>query len=98
MKLTVAERLKLLVTRKRAYQHCFMENGMLTSYGKDVLADLKRFCRADGASTFRQNDPNGREQALLEGRREVFERIKMYLNVKDDELDKLKEVIGSVED
>jgi hypothetical protein len=93
--LTWQQRVRLMFIRRKAYKECFMENGMLTGFGKDVLADLKRFCRGDGTSTFIKNDLNGRQQALLEGRREVYERIKMYLNADEEELEKLKEVIGS---
>lgn len=64
--------------RKRAYQQVFIQN----IASESVIADLARFCRAS-KSTF---DPDPRVHALLEGRREVFQRIADHLNCTEDEL------------
>lgn len=56
---------------------------------KIVLADLKRFCRADQPCF----DPDPRVHALLEGRREVWLRIASALALTDDEIAELTEVM-----
>lgn len=56
-----------------------------TEPGKEVLADLARFCRAS-ESTFHP-DPHVRCQ--LDGRREVWLRIQQHLNLTDEDLYKL---------
>lgn len=68
----------VLRNRKRAYQQVFIQN----IASESVLADLARFCRA-GKSTF---DPDPRVHALIEGRREVWQRIADHLNCTEDEL------------
>jgi len=50
--------------------------------GKEVLADLAKFCRAN-ETTFHP-DPHVRCQ--LDGRREVWLRIANHLNLSDEEL------------
>ena len=50
--------------------------------GRDVLADLARFCRAH-ESTF---DPDARLSAVKQGRHEVWLRIQQHLRLSDDEL------------
>ena len=50
--------------------------------GQEVLADLARFCRAD-QTTFH---PDPRVHALMEGRREVWLRIKEYLDLSPEDL------------
>ena len=50
--------------------------------GEAVLADLSRFCRAT-ESTFH---PDARIHAVLEGRREVWLRIRAYLDLDDETL------------
>lgn len=64
--------------RKRAYQQTFIQN----MASEIVMEDLARFCRA-GKSTF---DPDPRVHALLEGRREVWQRIAQHLNLTEEEL------------
>jgi len=63
--------------RRTAYVNTF-ENPM----GREVLADLARFCRAN-ATTFH---PDARMHAVAEGRREVWLRIAQHLNLSDDQL------------
>lgn len=50
--------------------------------GRDVLADLARFCRAH-ESTFH---PDARLSAVQQGRHEVWLRIQQHLNLTDEEL------------
>lgn len=69
--------LDFLLQRKRAYQLAFGSPA-----GKEVLADLARFCRAR-ETTF-HSDP--RIHAALEGRREVFLRIANHLHMTPEQL------------
>ena len=66
-----------IFARQRAYYLTFGEG----EHVKIVLDDLRKFCR-DGESTFHE-DP--RKHALLEGRREVFLRIKDHLEMKSQD-------------
>lgn len=52
-----------------------------------VLADLRRFCRAE-ASCF---DADPQSHALLEGRREVWLRIRAMTNLTDAMIEQLTE-------
>lgn len=69
--------LNFLKHRKRNYQRVF--NGQDAEY---VMQDLARFCRAE-KSCFHTD---ARTQALLEGRREVWLRIKHHLDLTEEEL------------
>lgn len=82
----VLDRLAKLMRGKRDYTQ-FEES----SWGRRVLADLHKFCAAD-KSTFVGNDPNGRESARMEGRREVWLRIQSFLSLTESQLEKLREV------
>lgn len=53
-----------------------------TPHGEKVMADLAKFCRAN-ESTFH---PDPRVHAALEGRREVFLRIRAHMDLADREL------------
>lgn len=72
---------RTLRDRQAAYQRAFAGRGTAGDVAI-VMADLARFCRA-GASTFHA-DP--RTHALLEGRREVWLRIRDQLDLRLDEL------------
>jgi hypothetical protein len=79
-----SEAKQYLKDRQRAYQKLF------GGKAKDVLAvlkDLKRFCRGD-VSCYH---PDAREHAMLEGRREVWLRIREHLDLTFDELLELKQ-------
>lgn len=75
------EQRQYLYNLQTAYQKIFN-----SKHGKQVLADLKRFCR-DRESTF---NPDPRVAAMLDGRREVILRVKDYLELNRDELWELK--------
>ncbi len=82
-KMSVVEKAKdVLVARQQAYQQTF---GGGSLFIKKVMEDLARFCRAN-ESTFHA-DP--RIHAVLEGRREVYLRIKQHLEMDPSELEKL---------
>lgn len=74
--------LNLIVARQQAYQQTF---GGGSPFIKLALGDLARFCRAN-ESTFH---PDQRVHAVLEGRREVYLRIKQHLEMTAEELQKL---------
>lgn len=64
--------------RKQAYQDVFQSDSPAV---KIVLADLSRFCR--GETTAFHTDP--RVHAALEGRREVYWRIKEHIDLPVEE-------------
>ena len=66
-----------LLSRRKSYQRVFD-----SEEGRNVLADLAKFCRAH-ESTFH---PDERTSCLLDGRHEVWLRIKHHLNLTDEEL------------
>ena len=72
--------LGFLNRKKSAYRTLFRDGNSPMS--RIVLKDLADFCRI-GSSTFRKDS---REHALLEGRREVFQRILDYQNISAEEL------------
>ena len=67
----------LLRDRQVSYQHA-----LGGAPGQAVLEDLAWFCRAD-QTTFH---PDPRVHALMEGRREVWLRIKEYLDLSPEDL------------
>ncbi len=71
--------LKMLTTRRRAYQLCF---GKSSPAGQVVLEDLVRFCRACESCW----GTDARHHARLEGRREVILRIGQMMNLTPDQL------------
>jgi hypothetical protein len=71
------ETLDYLRERKAAYQLTFAG-----PHSERVMADLKRFCRAE--ATCFNADP--RIHAVLEGRREVFLRIQEHMNLGLEDL------------
>lgn len=72
---------RTLRDRQAAYQRAFAGRGTAGDVAL-VMADLARFCRA-GHSTFHAD---ARTHALLEGRREVWLRIRDQLDLRLDEL------------
>lgn len=69
---------KKLLARRAAYAKTFNSPS-----GQDVLADLRRFCRAT-TPTADVNNPN--VTYLLEGRREVWLRIQSLLQLTEDDI------------
>lgn len=74
----ITERKGFVARRMQAYADVFADKEST----KLILADLKKFCRAED-STFSMN---ARESALLEGRREVYLRIQDHLKLGHEEL------------
>jgi hypothetical protein len=72
----------LLLRRRDAYRRTFLDaDGRPNRNAERVLADLRRFCRAT-APSFTPGDPY--TTALLEGRREVWNRLMAFLQLDDD--------------
>lgn len=72
------EALLIFTDCKRAYQVAFN-----SEVGKAVLADLAPFCRADETCVV----PGDRDRTyVLEGRREVYLRIRAYLDLSPEQL------------
>lgn len=75
----IVEKAKAIVfNRQKAYQTVFNDGEM----AKHILEDLAKFCRAN-ESTFHE-DP--RVHAVLEGRREVWLRIRQHLDMGSEDL------------
>lgn len=74
-----------IIDKRRAYQ--FTLGNKNDQAAQAVLADLAQFCRAS-ASTFAATE---REHCLREGRREVWLRIQKYLNLSDEEIQRLED-------
>ena len=79
------------VTRRRhAYRHLFLDqDGKLSPIAEIVMADLKRFCRAQTSTAqvspvSKQIDPLA--MAMAEGRREEWNRIVGHLHISDREI------------
>lgn len=72
---------QMLRERQGAYQRIFGDPAR-SADAAIVLADLGRFCRAN-SSAFRAD---AREHAALEGRREVWLRIRDHVDLRLDEL------------
>lgn len=87
--------LQKLRQRKYSYRRLFLtEDGKLNPDGEKVIADLKRFCRANQSTAIVSPirgaiDPIA--MAMAEGRREVFLRIMAHLHIEDRVLFTLKE-------
>ncbi len=76
--MTSAELLAVLTERKTAYQRAFGE-----AAGQAVLADLMPFCRARETCVV----PGDRDRTyVLEGRREVYLRIRDHLDLTPEQL------------
>jgi hypothetical protein len=79
--MTPAEALQIFTDCKRAYQLAFN-----TPAGQAVLTDLTPFCRVRETCVV----PGDRDRTyVLEGRREVFLRIREYLDLTPEELVRL---------
>lgn len=68
-----------LRNRKLAYARLFAKDNQ---DAQAILKDLAKFCRAH-ESTF---DPDPRVHALLEGRKEVWNRLQHHLQMSDEDL------------
>lgn len=76
--MTPADFLQIMTDRKRAYQLVFNSPA-----GEAVLFDLNPFCRARESCVV----PGDRDRTyVLEGRREVFLRIRDHLDLTAEEL------------
>ena len=81
-----------LLRRRSFYRHVFVGTGLA---GQEVLADLRRFCRAGEPALVIGRDGQSDLYAtgMVAGRQEVFWRIATHLHLDDAQLLKLKETI-----
>lgn len=84
-----------VLRRKQAYRRLFLNQGGGMSRDQEiVLADLRKFCRANSPTTVvnpitRQVDPIA--SAYNEGRREVWLRLMAHLHLEDKTVFNLQE-------
>ncbi len=77
------------LNRARAWKTLMLgQDGNLKPDARLVLADLARFCRATSTS-FTPGDPH--TTAMLEGRRETFNRVVGFLHLDESTIHNLKE-------
>lgn len=85
-----AQLARIVFRRRNAYRGVFLNpDGQVGVASNIVLADLKKFCRADRSTiqvSHLQQRVDPIASALLEGRREVWLRIMHHLNVSDKDL------------
>lgn len=86
---------QLFTRRSQAYKALFRtDTGDINLNADIVLSDLRKFCFATGSAF--SADPY--VHAKNEGRREVMERIRSYVNVTDKELYQLTERLENNDD
>ena len=84
-----------LFARRDAYRRTFLDGeGNPSVFGKVVLTDLARFCKARSSTVYvspitKQIDPMA--MAMAEGRREVWNRLQSFLQISDKELSQLND-------
>lgn len=84
-----------ILNRRRCYQSIFLDqDGKPNPNAAVVLADLKRFCRAQSSTAVvspitKSVDPIA--MAMAEGRREVWNRIQQYLHIDDRTITNLRD-------
>jgi len=76
----------IILRRRIAYRNTFMPGGQLTTATGDVLADLRKFCRATStpavvSPTTQMVDPIA--TGIVIGRLEVWHRISSHLHLSD---------------
>lgn len=82
---------------REAFRACFWRglwrtgSGVPSDHTRDVLNELKEFCRADASCVqFTNGCVDTHLTAVIEGRREVWLKIVALLNLSDQELLRLK--------
>lgn len=79
--------LERIFMRKQAYRRLFLDqSGNMRPDAEVILADLKRFCRANSSTAMvspisKSIDPMA--MAMAEGRREVWNRLMAFLHLED---------------
>ena len=86
---SIKAQMQRILRRRSHYRAVFR-----TPSGERVLADLKRFCRADSSSVMvspQSGMIDTHAMAVNEGRREVWLRIATHLHLNDADLLRLQE-------
>lgn len=84
-----------ILSRKAAYRRTFFDaSGNISRDAEIVLADLRKFCRANSTTVIvspisKSIDPLG--MAMAEGRREVWLRLMAHLHIDEKQVFNLEE-------
>ena len=84
-----------ILNRKAAYRRTFMDaSGNISRDGEIVLADLRKFCRANSSTVMvspisKSIDPIA--MGMAEGRREVWLRLMAHLHIDEKQVFNLQE-------
>lgn len=82
---------RIFLKRRQAYRALFAPDN---PHSGIVWADLRKFCYGTGTAFHEDSHVHARN----EGRREVFERIRSYVNISDDDLYKMVERVEDYND
>jgi hypothetical protein len=92
---TLTKSVQRILNRKAAYRRTFFDaSGNISRDGEIVLADLRKFCRANSTTVSvspisKSIDPVA--MALAEGRREVWLRLMAHLHIDEKQIFNLEE-------
>ena len=92
---TLTKAVQRILNRKAAYRRTFMDaSGNISRDGEIVLADLRKFCRANSTTVIvspisKSIDPLA--MAMAEGRREVWLRLIAHLHIDEKQVFNLEE-------
>ncbi len=77
---------------REAYRAVFQRGGREPEQAKDILEDLREFCRADSSCIVVAKDGriDTHATAVAEGRRETYLRIMQMINITDEQLKKME--------
>lgn len=91
----ITKAVQRILNRKHAYRAVFMDaSGDISRNGEIVLADLRKFCRANSTTVMvspisKSIDPIA--MAMAEGRREVWLRLMAHLHIDEKQVFNLEE-------
>jgi hypothetical protein len=91
----ITKAIQRILNRKHAYRSVFMDaSGDISRSGEIVLADLRKFCRANSTTVMvspisKSIDPIA--MAMAEGRREVWLRLMAHLHIDEKQVFNLEE-------
>ena len=87
---TLTKSVQRILNRKASYRRTFMDaSGNISRDGEIVLADLRKFCRANTTTVIvspisKSIDPVA--MAMAEGRREVWLRLMAHLHIDEKQV------------
>lgn len=85
----VQDLIRIWGTRAKAAQvvRDLVKHPMQASEDSLAWRDLEIFCGLTASTPVRADDPNGRSLERIEGRREVFFRLRLLLSIDPDDVD-----------